>query len=84
MAKRKRRQSGRAGRPPIRSPVRPPPARREDRQRFWPSIAQGVTSEDAAVQAGVSPAVGTRWFRDSGGHAHCQSGSVVGPLSRFR
>jgi len=42
-------------------------ARREDRQRFWAGIARGLTSEDAAVQAGVSPVVGARWFRDSGG-----------------
>jgi IS30 family transposase len=67
MAKRKRRQADRAGRAPLRSPGRPPVARREDRQRFWAGIAQGLTSEDAAAQAGVSPVVGTRWFRESGG-----------------
>jgi IS30 family transposase len=42
-------------------------ARREHRQRFWEAIARGVTSEDAGVEAGVSPAVGVRWFRESGG-----------------
>jgi IS30 family transposase len=42
-------------------------ARREHRQRFWAAIAQGLTSEDAGIAAGVSPAVGTRWFRQSGG-----------------
>jgi IS30 family transposase len=42
-------------------------ARREDRQRFWAAIAKGLTSEDAGVAAGVSPVVGTRWFRESGG-----------------
>jgi hypothetical protein len=26
-----------------------------------------MPSEDAGIEAGVSPAVGTRWFRDSGG-----------------
>jgi transposase, IS30 family len=67
MAKRKRRRADRAGRPRMRSPGRPPVARREGRQRFWAGIARGLTSEDAAVQAGVSPVVGTRWFRDSGG-----------------
>jgi IS30 family transposase len=51
----------------MRSPGRPPVARREHRQRFWEAIADGWSSEDAAVVAGVSPAVGTRWFRDSGG-----------------
>jgi IS30 family transposase len=67
MAKRRRRRAHRAGRPPMWSPGRPPVARREHRQRFWAGIARGLTSEDAAVQAGVSPVVGTRWFRDSGG-----------------
>jgi IS30 family transposase len=51
----------------MRSPGRPPAARREHRQRFWEAIAGGATSEDAGVLAGVSPAVGTRWFRESGG-----------------
>ena len=32
------------------------------RRRFWAAIAAGRSSEDAAVEAGVSPAVGTRWF----------------------
>jgi IS30 family transposase len=42
-------------------------ARREHRQRFWKAIALGLSSEDAAVVCGVSQAVGTRWFRESGG-----------------
>jgi len=42
-------------------------AGREDRQRFWAAISRGLTSEDAAVAGGASPAVGTRWFRTSGG-----------------
>ena len=57
----------RAGRPPMRSPGRPPVARREHRQRFWAAIAAGLSSEDAGVAAGVSPAVGSRWFREGGG-----------------
>lgn len=65
----KRRRSDRAGRPPMRSPGRPPVARREHRQRFWRAIASGVSSEEAGVAAGVSPAVGSRWFRESGGMA---------------
>jgi IS30 family transposase len=56
--------TGRAG---MRSPGRPPVARREHRRRFWAAIARGVTSEDAGVEAGVSPAVGSRWFRECGG-----------------
>jgi IS30 family transposase len=42
-------------------------ARREDRQRFWAAIARGLSSEAAALEAGVSPAVGVRWFREGGG-----------------
>jgi IS30 family transposase len=42
-------------------------ARREHRQRFWKAIARGLSSEDAAVSCGVSPAVGGRWFRQGGG-----------------
>src|SRR3990170_4741738 len=55
------------GRPPMRSPGRPPVSRREHRQAFWEAIARGASSEDAGVEAGVSPAVGTRWFREAGG-----------------
>ena len=51
----------------MRSPGRPPVGRREHRQRFWAAIARGLSSEDAAVEAGVSPAVGVRWFREGGG-----------------
>ena len=51
----------------MRSPGRPAVARREDRQRFWAAIADGFSSEQAGVAAGVSPAVGVRWFRDGGG-----------------
>ena len=55
------------GRPAMRSPGRPPVAGREGLQRFWVAIARGMPSEDAGIEAGVSPVVGTRWFRDSGG-----------------
>jgi IS30 family transposase len=51
----------------MRSPGRPPVGRREHRQRFWAAIAQGLSSENAGVAAGVSPAVGSRWFREGGG-----------------
>ena len=42
-------------------------AGREDRQRFWAAIKRGLSSEDAAAEAGVSQPVGTRWFREAGG-----------------
>jgi len=51
----------------MRSPGRPPAGRREHRERFWASVARGLSSEDAAVEAGVSAAVGVRWFREGGG-----------------
>ena len=51
----------------MRSPGRPPVARREHRQRFWEAVARGLSSEAAGVAAGVSPAVGTRWSREAGG-----------------
>ncbi len=63
----RKRRSDRPGREVIRSPGRPPVARREDRRRFWAVIAAGQSSEDAAVGAGVSPTVGVRWFRVAGG-----------------
>ena len=63
------RRVDRAWRPPMRSPGRPPVGGREHKQRFWERIAGGLSSEEAGVAAGVSPAVGTRWFRDSGGMA---------------
>src|SRR5829696_5810712 len=63
----RRRRSDRSGRGVSRSPGRPGVARREDRQRFWAAIAAGQSSEDAALCAGVSPAVGARWFREAGG-----------------
>ena len=51
----------------MRSPGRPPGWRREHLQRFWDAIARGISSEEAGIVAGVSPAVGCRWFRQAGG-----------------
>ena len=64
----------------MRSPGRPPVARREHRLRFWKAIAYGLSSEDAAVVCGVSQAVGTRWFRESGG---MPSISLAPPSGRY-
>src|SRR5436190_20961640 len=63
----KRQEAIRAMRGQIWSPGRPSVARREDRVRFWEAIALGASSEDAASAAGVSQAVGSRWFRQAGG-----------------
>ena len=51
----------------VGSAGRPSNGRREMRVRFWEAIARGSSSADAAKEAGVSQAVGTRWFRQSGG-----------------
>jgi len=63
----KKQQAIRAMRGHMWSPGRPSTARREDRVRFWKAIARGVSTDNAAVQAGVSSAVGARWFRNAGG-----------------
>ena len=49
------------------SPGAPSNARREYILNFWGSIAQGLATEEAAVKAGISTAVGNRWFRHHGG-----------------
>ena len=83
MREEERRRLGAAGRQPMRSPGRPPVVRREERQRFWAAIARGLRSEDAAVQAGVSPAVGTRWFREAGGMPPITQAAVSGRYLSF-
>jgi len=67
----------------IWSPGRPSTARREDRVRFWEAIAIGLSSEDAAGEAGVSPAVGTRWFREAGGMPPLDLAPVSGRYLSF-
>lgn len=57
----------RIGRVRMRSPGRPPVLHRAQRRPFWQAIANGRSSEEAAQIAGVSQAVGTRWFRECGG-----------------
>jgi transposase len=76
-----RRRSDRSGRAPLFSPGRPPVAGRDERRRFWAVIAAGVRSEDAAIEVGVSQAVGARWFRKAGGIPPSMFGQSVKPLS---
>ncbi|WP_444543575.1 IS30 family transposase [Micromonospora okii] len=47
---------------------------------FWARIAEGLTSEDAAVACGVSGPVGSRWFRERGG---MPSISLAPPSGRY-
>jgi hypothetical protein len=74
-----RRRSDRALRNKLKSPERPGVARREVRRHFWALIAAGLSSEDAAIGAGVSPPVGFRWFRESGG----MPSSTLAPSSKL-
>ena len=69
MGSSKRQQQIRAMRGHMWSPGRPSTARREDRVRFWQAIARGASTEEAALEAGVSIPVGSRWFRQAGGMA---------------
>jgi IS30 family transposase len=73
----------RAGRAKMRSPGRPPGWRREHQQRFWASIARGASSEDAAVEAGVSVPVGVRWFREGGGMSTVTQAPLSGRYLSF-
>ncbi|WP_198947356.1 IS30 family transposase [Cellulosimicrobium sp. KWT-B] len=73
----------RAMRGKIWSPGRPSTARRENRVRFWEAIACGVSSEDAAAEAGVASAVGTRWFREAGGMPPLMLAPVSGRYLSF-
>ena len=72
------RRSDRVARDGLKSPGRPKAVSRDDQRRFWVSIAAGLSSEDAAFGAGVSQAVGTRWFREAGG----MPPSTLGPSSK--
>jgi IS30 family transposase len=81
MTTRKKRRSDRSGRRKLRSPGRPTLLHREERRRFWGAVAAGRWSEDAAVVAGVSAAVGVRWFRQAGGMPPSHLGASSVPLS---
>src|SRR3954452_20136473 len=70
----------RAGRPVMRSPGRPPVGRTDHRRWFWEAIAEGASSEQAAVVAGVSGPVGVRWFREGGG---MPSVCLAAPSARY-
>jgi IS30 family transposase len=74
-----KRRSDRALRPVLqRSPGRPGVGQRDTRRRFWAVIALGRESEAAALEVGVSQAVGVRWFREAGG----MPPKVLGPSSK--
>ena len=62
-----KRRSEQSIRGKLRSPGRPPIWQRESMCRFWRAVASGISSENAANDAGVSGPVGVRWFRSSAG-----------------
>jgi hypothetical protein len=62
---------------------RPPAGRREHRVRFWEAIARGASSERAAVEAGVLPSIGVRWFRKGGGMPPLDLAPVSGRYLSF-
>ena len=64
----------------MRSPGRPAVNQRGVQREFWRRIAEGMPSEEAALACGVSPPVGTRWFRDGGG---MPSISLAEPSGRY-
>ena len=70
------------GRPAMRSPGRPP-VRRDVERAFWVKIAEGLTSEDAAIACGVSGPVGSRWFRERGGMPSIQLSPLAGRYLTF-
>src|SRR5436309_11218949 len=55
-----------AGRSPMKSPGKPS-LRREVERLFWREVAEGRSSEEAAIAVGASQAAGSRWFRERGG-----------------
>src|SRR3954471_9314071 len=77
----RKRRSDRSGRGALPSPGRPCVARREHHCQFWAAIAAGRSGEDAAVGAGVSQAVGARWFRRAGGMPPSHLAPSAKPLS---
>jgi hypothetical protein len=75
------RNIGKSGRKPMRSSGRPPVANRKQIVQFWQAISAGRTSDGAGIDAGVSPAVGVRWFRTAGGMAPSHLSKNSKPLS---
>src|SRR6185437_14551540 len=62
---------------------RAPAGHREHRVRFWEAIARGASSEKAAIEAGVLPSIGVRWFRKGGGMSPLTLAPVSGRYLSF-
>jgi len=70
------------GRSAMKSPGAPS-LRREVERQFWRGVARGLSSEDAAVAIGASPAAGSRWFRERGGVASLDLAPLSGRYLSF-
>ena len=77
----KKRRSDRCTRSQLRSPGRPPVAKRHERAMLWEYVAAGMSSEAAAVKAEASQPVGSRWFREAGGMPPAEFRRSAKPLS---
>ena len=80
---RRNRALDRAAAAGTRSGGHPSVGRREHRVRFWEAIARGASSENAAVEAGVLPSIGVRWFRQGGGMPFLTLAPVSGRYLSF-
>jgi transposase, IS30 family len=80
---RKNRAWERAAAAGTRGMGRPSAGRREHRVRFWEAIGRGASSENAAVEAGVLPSIGVRWFRKGGGMPPLTLAPVCGRYLSF-
>jgi IS30 family transposase len=58
-------------------------ARREHRVRFWVAVGRGLSSEQAATEAGVSAPVAFRWFREGGGMPSISKAPLSGRYLSF-
>lgn len=70
------------GRAAMKSPGAPL-LRRDVERLFWREIANGLSSEEAAIAVGASGAAGSRWFRERGGMATFMVAPVSGRYLSF-
>jgi hypothetical protein len=80
MGKPKHNRCRRGIRPILGSIGRPQAGLKGERLLFWRAIAKGHSTERSAETAGVSAAVGTRWFRYGGGMPDI---SLEAPTDRY-
>jgi hypothetical protein len=76
-----RRRSDQVLRDKLRSPGRPSVSWQEHRRRCWALVAEGLSSDAAAMAVGVSQPFGFRWFREAGGMAPSHSSRSSKPLT---